>query len=128
MILLLVTCMNFLDYVVPSMLVKTGTASNTAALKYWKTKSFCYITVPEHEFEKLYKLHGIEFNGRKLVIEKTKTPLKKTTGKNKQAFLQSQSPATDFEMETFESFPPIQKIGARRAFSFLWGTKNIFFF
>ena len=75
-----------------------------------------------------YKLHGIVFNGRKLVIEKTKTPLKKTTGKNKQAFLQSQSPATDFEMETFESFPPIQKIGARRAFSFLRGTKNIFFF
>ena len=108
--------------------MKTGTSSNTAALKYWKTKSFCYITVPEHEFEKLYKLHGIEFNGRKLVIEKTKTPLKKTTGKIKQAFLQSQSPTTDFEMETFESFPPIQKIGARRAFSFLRGTKNIFFF
>ena len=78
MILLLVTCMNFLDYVVPSMLVKTGTASNTAALKYWKTKSFCYITVPEHVFEKLFKLHGIAFNGRKLVIEKTKTPLEKT--------------------------------------------------
>ena len=46
------------------------------------------------------KLHGIEFNRRKLVIEKEKTLSKKTTEKNKQAFLQMQSPAKDFEMET----------------------------
>ena len=52
-------------------------------------KGFAYITVPEHVVEKLLKLHGIEFNGRKLVIEKAKTSPKKTTGKNKHAFLQT---------------------------------------
>ena len=33
----------------------------------------------------------------------------KTTGKNKQTSLQKQSPTTDFEMETFEPIPPIQR-------------------
>ena len=42
-----------------------------------------------------------------LVAEKAKTPPKKTVAKNKQAFLQSQSLAIDFEMETFEPVPPI---------------------
>ena len=48
-----------------------------------KQRSFTYITVPEHVFKELLKLHG--FNGRKLVIKKAKTPSKKTTGNNKQA-------------------------------------------
>ena len=50
-----------------------------------KRRGFAYITVPEHVFKELLKLHGIEFNGRKLVIKKAKTPSKKTTGNNKQA-------------------------------------------
>ena len=57
--------------------------------------------MPEHIVKELLKLHGIEFNGRQLVIEKTKTATKKTTGKNKQAFLKTQSPAINFEMENF---------------------------
>ena len=46
--------------------------------------------VPEHVVNEL-KLHSVELNGRKVVIEKAKTPPKKTTGKNRQAFLQTQS-------------------------------------
>ena len=57
--------------------------------------------MPEHVVKELLKLHGIEFNGGQLVIEKTKTAPKKTTGKNQQAFLQTQSPAINFEMEYF---------------------------
>ena len=57
--------------------------------------------MPEHVVKELLKLHGIEFNGRQLVIEKTKTAPKKTTGKNQQAFLQTQSPAINFETENF---------------------------
>ena len=73
-------------------------------------KGFAYITVPEYLVKKLLKLHGIEFNERKLVIEKSKTLPKKTNGKNKHAFLQTLSLAIDFEMETSESVPPIQRI------------------
>ena len=72
-----------------------------------KRRGFAYITVPEHAHKEIVKLHSIEFNGRKLIIEKAKTPPKKTTGKNKQAFPQTQSPAMDFEMETLEPFSPI---------------------
>ena len=75
-----------------------------------KRTCFAYITVPEHVVRELLKLHGIEFNGRKLVIEKAKTPPKKTTGKNKQAFVQTHSPAVDFEMKIFETVPRIQRI------------------
>ena len=71
-----------------------------------KRRGFAYITL----HKELLKLRGIEFNGRKLVIEKVKTLPKKTTGKNKQAFLQTQSPAIDFKMETFEQVPPIQRV------------------
>ena len=39
--------------------------------------------MPEHEVKELLKLHGVEFNWRKLVIEKTKTPSKKTTGEKR---------------------------------------------
>ena len=60
--------------------------------------------MPEHVVKELLKLHGIEFNVRMLVIEKAKTPPKKTTGKNKQAFLQTQSPAIDLEMVEMELF------------------------
>ena len=109
MILLLVTCMNFLDYVVPSMLVKTGTASNTAALKYWKTRSFWYITVPEHVFEKLFKFHGIVFNGRKLVIEKTKTPLKKTIGKTNKLFYNHSHRQQILKWKLLNHFHPFRK-------------------
>ena len=66
--------------------------------------------MPEHVFKELLKLHGIEFNGRKSVIEKAKTPSKKTAGKSKQASLKSQSPVTDFEIETSKPGPPIQRI------------------
>ena len=75
-----------------------------------KRRGFAYITVPEHVFKELLKLHGIEFNGRKSVIEKAKTPSKKTAGKNKQASLKSQSPVTGFEIETSKPGPPIQRI------------------
>ena len=34
-----------------------------------KRSGFAYITVPEHVVKELLKLHGIEFNGRKLVTE-----------------------------------------------------------
>ena len=57
------------------------------------------MTMPEHVVKKLLKLHGIEFHGRKLVIEKAKTQPKKTTGKRKQAFLQMQSTLIGFEIE-----------------------------
>ena len=33
-----------------------------------KRRGFAYMTVPEHVFKELLKLHGVEFNGRKLVI------------------------------------------------------------
>ena len=75
-----------------------------------KRRGFAYITVPEHVVKELLKLHGIEFNGRNLVTKKAKTPPSKTTGKNKQAFLQTQLRAIDFEMETFEPAPPNQRI------------------
>ena len=75
-------------------------------LEIQKNEGFAYITVREHVIKELLELHVIEFNRRKLVIEKAKTPPKKTTGKNKQAFLQTESPAINFEMETFE---PIQR-------------------
>ena len=75
-----------------------------------KRRGFAYTTVPEHVVKELLKLHGIVFNGRKLVIGKEKTPPMKTTGKSKQAFLLTQSPAMDFEMETFKTVPPIQRI------------------
>ena len=74
-----------------------------------KRRGFAYITVPERVVKELLKLHGIEFNGRTLVIEKAKTPPKKTIGKDKQAFLQLQLLATDFEMENFKSVSPIQR-------------------
>ena len=48
-----------------------------------KQRGFTYITEPEHAVKELVKLNGIEFNGRKLVIEKEKTPPKKTTGEHK---------------------------------------------
>ena len=60
--------------------------------------------MPEHVVKELLTLHGIEFNVRMLVIEKAKTSPKKTTGKNKQAFLQTQSPAIDLEMVEMELF------------------------
>ena len=75
-----------------------------------KRRDLAYITVPEHVVKEFLTLHGIEFNRRKLVIEKAKTPPTKTTGKHKQAFLQTQSSAIDFEMETVEPIPPIQRI------------------
>ena len=76
--------------------------SNVAALlgNTGKQRGFAYITVPEHAVKELLKLYGIEFNGRKLVIKKAKTPPKKPTGKNKQACPKSQPPAIDLEMET----------------------------
>ena len=83
MILLLVTCMNYLDYVVPNILVKTRTFK-CHFLEIQEHKEVD-ITVPEHVFKELLKLHGIEFNGRNFVIKKAKTPSKKTTGNNKQA-------------------------------------------
>ena len=48
-----------------------------------KQTGFTYITVPEHVVKELVILHDIEFNGRKLVTEKAKTPPKTTTGKKK---------------------------------------------
>ena len=75
-----------------------------------KRRRFAYITVPEHVVKEFLKLYSVEFNGRKLVIERAKTPPKKTTGKNTQALLQMQSPAVDFEMEIFEQSPQIQQI------------------
>ena len=33
-----------------------------------KQRGFGYITVPEHAFKELLKLHGVGFNGRKLAI------------------------------------------------------------
>ena len=33
-----------------------------------KRRGFAYMAVPEHVFKELLKLHGVEFNGRKLVI------------------------------------------------------------
>ena len=75
-----------------------------------KRRAFAYITVPEYVVKELLVLHGTEFNGRNLVTQKAKTPPSKTTGKNKQAFLQTQSRAIDFEMETFEPVPPNQRI------------------
>ena len=63
-------------------------------------RGFAYIPVPEHVVKVLLKLNGIEFNERKLVFEKAKTPPKKTTGKKRQAFMQTHSLAIDFEMET----------------------------
>ena len=65
MIPLLVICMHYLDYVVSS--------------------------IKEHVVKELLKLHCIEFNGRKLVTGKAKTLPIKTTRKNKQAVLQTQS-------------------------------------
>ena len=47
-----------------------------------KRRAFAYIAVPEHAVKELLKLHGIEFNGRKLVIVKTKAPPEKTTENN----------------------------------------------
>ena len=75
-----------------------------------KRRSFTYITVSGNVVKELLKLHGIEFNGRKLVIDNAKTPPKKTTGKNMQALPQTKLPAIDFEMETFEPVPLIQRI------------------
>ena len=78
--------MNYLDYVVPNVLGKNRIFKcRCAAWKYRKATRFAYITVPEHVVKELLKLYGIEFNGRKLVIKKAKTPPKKPTGKNKQA-------------------------------------------
>ena len=75
-----------------------------------KRRGITYITVPEHVVKELLKLHSIEFNGRKLITEKAKTPPKKTIGKNKEGFPQTQSPAIDFEMETFEPVSPINRV------------------
>ena len=65
---------------------------------------FAYLIVPEHVVQEFLKLHSIELNGRNLVIEETKIPPTKTTGKNKETFLQIQSPVTDLEMKQFHLF------------------------
>ena len=74
-----------------------------------KRRGLAYTAVPNHVLKELLKLDGIEFNGRKLVIEKTKTPPKLTTRKSKQTFVQTQSAAIIFKMETFEPVPPSQQ-------------------
>ena len=73
-------------------------------------KRFCLHDSARTFIQGTPKIHGIEFNGRNLVIKNAKTTPKQTTEKSKQAFLQSQSPPIDFEMETFEKVPPIQRI------------------
>ena len=42
--------------------------------------------MPERVVKELLQLHGIESNGRTLVIEKAKTPPKKNIGKKQASF------------------------------------------
>ena len=67
-------------------------------------RGFAYITASEHVVKELLKLHGKEFNGRKLVTEKANTTPKENTGKNKQAFPQTQSPAIDLKWKLSNQF------------------------
>ena len=43
----------------------------------WKRRGFAYVKVPRDVSDELLKLHGTEFKGKILVIEKAKTPAKK---------------------------------------------------
>ena len=51
-----------------------------------KQRGCTYIKQAEHVVKELLTLQGNEFNERKLVIEKAKTQLIKTTGENMEAF------------------------------------------
>ena len=52
-------------------------------LKNEKRRGFAYIA---NVVKELLKLHVIESDGRKLVIERAKTPPKKTTGKKQTSY------------------------------------------
>ena len=68
--------------------------------------------MPRNVSDELLKLHGTEFNGKMLVIEKSKNPpkAKSINGVNQNICPQTQPPQLDFDLVNTVASRPLQRI------------------
>ena len=112
-----VTYLNYLGHAQQTISV-TALISKYHFLKILeKKRGFAYVKVPKHVSDELLKLHGIGFEGKMLVIEKAKTPLKAKSinGVNQNICSRTQPPQLGFDAEsTVASRPPQLIKGSNR--------------